>query len=53
MDWYQDRNAKIYREWLGGAAKRDIAARWNVTPNWIDEIIKKMKAAEDKKRGNQ
>lgn len=45
-EWYAERNAKIYHQWLDGSPKRDICERWQLAPLSVDKIIYEQRAKE-------
>ena len=37
---FADRNREIYREWINGAAVRDIAWRWKTSEGNVRDIVR-------------
>ena len=46
FDWYENRNNKIYTEWLAGSPFRDLAERWRLSDSRVRHIIAEMMDAE-------
>lgn len=46
FDWYNDRNTRIYTEWLDGSPIRDLVERWRLSDSRIRHIITAMMDAE-------
>lgn len=48
MNWYKDRNQKIYQAWLDGKPREEIAARWGLSVWQIYKILASMTKQEIK-----